>query len=408
MEKIWFDMSSPFVSVAERVCLGDYTLSRGVASIVARWPEKISGRWVIFQSGCRTARRIVLMAVVGLLMSGCSTVHYYLQAIGGEIDLLARRQSVAELLEDPNTPAHLRERLLLAKKATDFAVNDLALQPTGSFRSYADLGRPYVVWGVYATPVFSLQPVTWCFPIVGCMTYRGFFSETDARRSGQELAEQEKDVYITGAPAYSTLGWFDDPLLNTFLDWPEPWLVGLIFHEMAHATLYISDDTTFNESYAEAVGQIGIERWLQQAGKHSVLEKYHRHLQRRSQCLHLIQKTRTLLGVVYASQRTPSEMQAVKSRILAASRASWQRLAAAWGGSGECAAWFTPELNNAQLVALTTYNRWVPAFLSLLAREGGSMPQFHQAARKLGNLPPNERLDQLQQLAGKSPPQPTP
>ncbi|MBF0154692.1 MAG: aminopeptidase [Magnetococcales bacterium] len=355
-------------------------------------------------AGWRAALPAVLWMLAGLLLPGCDTARYYLQAVGGEIDLLTRRRPVVDLLADPATPASLRDRLTLAKAATNFATTNLSLTPTGSFQSYVDLSRPYAVWSVYATPALSLEPATWCFPIIGCITYRGYFSATDAHRSGRELANQGMDTYVAGTPAFSTLGWFDDPLLNTYINWPEPWLTGLIFHEMAHATVYIPGDTTFNESYAEAVGLIGTERWLQRSGKEQLLEKHHRHLRRRAQSLELIHKTRLLLGAVYTSQRSPESKQAVKVRILAATRAAYRRLVKSWGGESEFARWFSDDLNNAQLIALTTYSQWVPAFLTLLAQENGSMEKFHQATRDLGSLPPDIRHARLRQLSHPSPP----
>ncbi|MBF0323377.1 MAG: aminopeptidase, partial [Magnetococcales bacterium] len=160
------------------------------------------------------------LLAAGLLLTGCDMAHYYLQAVGGELDLLSRRRSISDLLADPVTPKPLRQRLSLAEKAVKFAVTDLALAPSGSFQSYADLSRPYAVWAVYATPAYAFDPVTWCFPVAGCMSYRGYFSPDDAHRSAEVLAHEGMDTYVTGAPAFSTLGWFDDPLLNTFIDWP--------------------------------------------------------------------------------------------------------------------------------------------------------------------------------------------
>ncbi|MBF0426326.1 MAG: aminopeptidase [Magnetococcales bacterium] len=389
MAKIWLDMVSPCVVVAVQTLRRYYTPFLGRTSIVASGSLPLASRQAMVALG---------LLIGPLLLSGCDTLPYYLQAVGGEIDLLTRRKPVADLLANPATSPDLRARLLLAGSASDFAVNALALKPGGSFRSYADLERPYAVWSVFATPPLALEPLTWCFPIVGCMSYRGYFAVADARQAAAKLAAQGMDTYVANTPAFSTLGWFDDPLLNTFITWPEPWLVGLLFHEMTHATFYLPGDTTFNESYAEAVAQVGTERWLQQKGRDDLLAAFQRHLQRRDRCLALIQRTRALLRVVYASPRSEEARRAVKKRILATTRATYRRWATAWGKESEFAFWFADDLNNARLVALTTYSRWVPAFLALLEAQGGSMEKFHQAVRALAELPPEIRQERLSAL----------
>ncbi|MDE2456588.1 MAG: aminopeptidase, partial [Burkholderiales bacterium] len=215
-----------------------------------------------------------------MLASGCSTAGYYAQALGGHLAVLRKSRPVSEWLADPATPAPLRARLELAERMRDYAVTALGLPDNASYRRYADLGRSAVVWNVVAAPELSLTLETWCFPVMGCVGYRGYYDKAAAEALGAELKAQGWEVEVYGVPAYSTLGWSNwlggDPLLNTFIDWPDGELARLIFHELAHQVVYVKGDSTFNESFAVSVEQEGVKRWL---AAHGTDEQRHEHEQ---------------------------------------------------------------------------------------------------------------------------------
>jgi predicted aminopeptidase len=317
------------------------------------------------------SRRTLASALAALLLSGCETLAYYAQAVGGQMELLARSQPVAEALADPATPAALRERLALTQSIRDFASRELKLPDNGSYRAYADLGRPYAVWNVFAAPEFSLAPVQSCFPVAGCVPYRGFFARADAERHAGRLAEAGNDVYVAGVPAYSTLGRFDDPLLNTFIAFPDAELARLIFHELAHQVAYAKDDATFNESFAVAVEREGMRRWLSATGRAVLLEQWQAGEERRRQAAAGIEGVRDRLAALYRTRLAPDAMRERKRAELETLRAQ------------------TPDRfreaapNNAYLAAWATYTAQVPAFEKLLADEGGDLPRFYERVRKM-------------------------
>jgi predicted aminopeptidase len=305
---------------------------------------------------------------------------------------------VEHLLTDPATPAVLRQRLETAQAIRAFANTELALPDNGSYRYYADLQRPWVVKNVFAAPELSLEPHQWCFLIVGCLSYRGYFAPETAQELAEALRADGDDVYVADISAYSTLGWFDDPLLNTFIHWPDGRLAELLFHELAHQRLYVADDTAFNEAYATAVGRLGAERWLEQQGAVQDREKYAADVQQREQFLQLTTETREQLAALYASSRSAAEKRAGKQRILAELRERYQALKQVWGGYAGYDRWFAQDLNNAKLAGVSTYHRQVPAFLALFEREGRDFAAFHQAAEAIGQLPPAEREGALRTL----------
>ena len=316
-------------------------------------------------------RRIALSILAALCLSGCETLAYYAQAVAGQMEVLARSQPVAEVLADPAIPAALRERLALAQSIRDFASRELKLPDNGSYRTYADLGRPYAVWNVFAAPEFSLAPVQSCFPVAGCVPYRGFFAHADAGRHAARLAEAGRDVYVGGVPAYSTLGRFDDPLLNTFIAYPDAELARLIFHELAHQVAYAKDDATFNESFAVAVERVGLRRWLQATGRAGLLAEWRAGEERRQTLAASVAQSRERLEALYRSRLAPDAMREKKRAELAALRANLpERLR-------------EPPPNNAFLASWATYADQVPAFEKLLAEEGGDLPRFYERVRRM-------------------------
>ena len=342
---------------------------------------------------------LLLLAAVLLSLGGCTTASYYAQSIGGHFDLMAKRQDVGTLVEDDATPPNLKRKLERAKAIRTFAVEELALPDNGSYRSYVDVGRPYVTWNVVATPALSLEPRTWCFPVVGCVAYRGYFEEADARDYGDELAAEDMDVAIVGARAYSTLGWFDDPILNTILFDAEYRFAGTLFHELAHERLFVAGDSSFNESYAVAVEREGVRRWLAQNAGARMHQAYDLERARREEFLALGLSTREKLEALYASTMDDADKLREKTRLFEELRNGYARLKATWNGYSGYDRWFEEDLNNAKLALLATYNVHVPAFERLLAAHHGDMSRFHEAVEALSKLPKEERDRELERLA---------
>lgn len=339
----------------------------------------------------------------GGLLAGCADLGYYRQAAVGQWRLLDARQPVADLLADPATAPELRQRLATAQTLRAFASAELALPDNGSYRTYADLQRPWVVKNVFAAPELSLEPRRWCFWLIGCLSYRGYFDAEAAQSLAEDLRAAGDDVYLADIPAYSTLGWFDDPLLNTFIGWPTGRLAELLFHELAHQRLYIPDDSAFNEAFATAVGQLGAQRWLQQHGPARAQAEYAADVQRREQFLALTAATREQLAAVYAAPHSDAAKRAAKQRILAELQARYAQLKQDWAGYAGYDHWFAQDLNNAKLAGVTTYHQQVPAFRALFARERGDFAAFYRAAQALGQLPPAQRKAALHTLSATAP-----
>ncbi len=323
--------------------------------------------------------RNACIAVAALLLAGCETLSYYAQAVGGHMEIMAAAQPVERLLADPQTPPDLRRRLELAQRIRDFASRELKLPDNGSYRSYAALERPFVVWNVVAAPEFALEPVKSCFPVAGCVSYRGFFARADAEAHAQALRAQGHDVYLYGVPAYSTLGRFDDPLLSTFIQYPEGELARLVFHELAHQVAYAKDDSTFNESFAVAVERAGLRRWL--AGRESDLQALADLERRTADFTARLEEARARLRKLYQSRLAPEEMRRRKAAEMAqlkAALAQFPRLAAI-------------EPGNAFLAARATYTQLVPQFEQLLAEEGGDLARFYERVKQLAATAPSNR-----------------
>ena len=323
----------------------------------------------------------ILLSLVALLLTGCETLGYYAQAIGGHLDLMARAKPVPSLIADPATPQPLRERLELAASIRDYASRELKLPDNGSYRSYADLGRPYVVWNVVAAPEFSLAPVESCFPVTGCVPYRGFFAQADAERYAAGLRAKGNDVTVRGVAAYSTLGRFDDPLLSTFIRHADAELARLIFHELTHQVLYIKNDATFNESFAVAVERAGVQRWLAATGRGAALKAFLDTQELTRKFFADLDRTRARLKQIYASALPADAMREKKREAMEDLK---KELAA------------NPRLrviepNNALLAAFATYNQLVPAFEKLLAEEGGDFERFYARVKALSASEPSSR-----------------
>ncbi|MEO8855760.1 MAG: aminopeptidase [Burkholderiaceae bacterium] len=343
------------------------------------------------------------LAVVGL--AACSDTRYYLQSFNGHLQLMQSARPVEQWLEDAKTPEQLKRRLALTQRMRTFAVQELGLPDNPSYRRYADLKRRSVVWNVVAAPEFSLTLKTWCFPLLGCVGYRGYFSEADAHEEAGKLKARDLDVEVYGVPAYSTLGWMNwaggDPLLNTFLSYPEGELARIIFHELAHQVLYVSGDTMFNESFATAVERMGGALWLQKYGSPQARSEYAEFDARRSKFRALELATRKRLNGIYeAPSATPAEREEMarqKAAALQDFREAYVRLKESWGGYAGYDKWVA-DANNASFGAQAAYDELVPAFEALFAQEGRQWPAFYDAVRRLARLPREQRRQALHEI----------
>lgn len=331
----------------------------------------------------------LLLAATAL--AGCANLGYYAQSVRGQIDLLARRKPIAALLQAPATPATLRTRLARVLQIRAFASRVLDLPDNASYRSYVALERPYLTWAVFAAPALSLTPIRWCYPVIGCAVYRGYFHRRAAVAFAARLRRRGDDVYVRGVPDYSTLGWFADPLPSTVIDWPLPDLAGLIFHELAHQELFVPGDSAFNESFAVTVQEAGVVRWLRAYGNPAERRAWRTARRREGAFLALIATTRKRLAAVYAAADTRGAKRAAKARVLAGLARRYAALKASWGGYGGYDRWFDGGMNNAKLVALQTYRGYVPAFRRLLASTHGDFTAFYADARALAGLPKARR-----------------
>ena len=344
-----------------------------------------------------TRNAIALAAM--LLLGGCANFSYYLQSVGGQFEIWRREAPIEQLLKDAQLAPALRAQLERALRIRDYASRELALPDNRSYRAYADLARPFVVWNVFAAPEFSIEPRQWCFPVAGCVNYRGYFSEAEARAHARELAAAGSDVYIGGVPAYSTIGWFADPLLNTFIHYPEPELARLLFHELAHQVVYVKDDTVFNESFATVVEQAGVARWLAAHGNAADRERYVELQRFRTDFRKLIAATREELAALYASDFSPEQKRRLKAAAFAALKREYLYRKLDWGGFAGYDRWFAQPLGNAHLASVAIYTQQVPAFEALLRQHGGDLPRFYAVVRELAALPVAERNARLAALA---------
>jgi len=332
------------------------------------------------------------------LLGGCASLGYYGQSVNGQVEVLKSRRSVQAVIDDPATDERLRARLRLALRIRAFATHELHLPDNDSYRTYADLGRPYVAWNVVATPEFSLEPMTWCFPVAGCVEYRGYFDRAEAEKFAAGLRRDGYDVLVGPVPAYSTLGWFDDPLLNTMMSWPEPELAGVIFHELAHQRLYVSDDTTFNESFAVAVEREGVRRWMAAESRGKEYEAFRSRKRRNAQFVDLAMQVRGELRALYARDLNANEKRAEKQALFSWMREEYARLKDEWGGYGGYDAWMSRPLNNARLASLASYHEYLPAFRTLLESGDHDLRRFYASAKALAALPAPERQARLAAL----------
>lgn len=326
---------------------------------------------------------------VTLLLCATLTGCYYLQAASGQLEVIRKRESLDEVIADPNTSPELAARLHLLDEARDFSVSSLGLPDNNSYRTYADLERDYVVWNVFAAPEFSLEPKVWCFPVAGCVSYRGYFSQDRAAKEAARLKKEGFDVAVGGVAAYSTLGRFSDPILSTMMRWDDIDLVAVLFHELAHQVVYVKDDSAFNESFATAVEEFGVQLWLEERGEQEKMAEYVAGRELQQSLTELVMKAREDLHGVYES-----DVELEYKRVL--KRERLQTLAADVAdelqrNGKEAAGWLTGELNNARLISTTLYEGNLPSFRALYGRCERDIDCFYTEAKKLADLDYDDR-----------------
>ena len=342
----------------------------------------------------RILSRVLLAALALLVLISCETISYYGQAAKGQLSLLMGRKEIQSLLNDAALPAETRRKLALILEAREFAKDNLLLEPGSSYLSYVELDRRYVVWNVFAAPEFSTRAQTWCYPIAGCVSYRGYFSEHSAREFTDSLAREQLDVYSGGVDAYSTLGWFNDPLTSAVLQRSDHGLVALLFHELAHRRVYLPGDTTFNESFATFVEQEGLRRWLQVHPQKGLLAELEREALIDQAFVALVSRYRDKLDVLYGESLDEELMRIEKSKVQEALREEYAGFREQWDYRGYDR-WFAGPLNNAQLGTVGSYNDLVPGFAGLLEQSEGDLARFYAEVTELSKLGAEQRAQLL-------------
>ena len=337
---------------------------------------------------------IILSVIMGL--TACANLPYYAQAVNGHLDVMRRTQPIGEVLANPHTPENVRQALSKVIEIRKFASQELKLPDNSSYTGYADLERSFVVWNVFAAPELSLKLKKWCFLQVGCVNYRGFFSQSQAEQYAEELRGEGYDVHVGGVRAYSTLGWFSDPVLNTFIGYPEMHLARLIFHELAHQVVFVPGDTMFNESFATAVEQEGIRRWYAYNGTVMQQTELTARQERERIFVELIFKYRRKLQELFESDLPDVEKRIQKLQIFEALRVEFVDLRTMHKEFESYDRWFAQLLNNALLATVSVYTQLVPAFQSILKQNDYDMERFFNGVKKIGKLSREERNHALQ------------
>ncbi|HKQ40473.1 MAG TPA: aminopeptidase [Verrucomicrobiae bacterium] len=352
----------------------------------------------------------MLPVFVLIALPGCQSLGYYSQAIKGQCDIYFGQRAIKGMLVDPQVPADLKEKLGLVLQVRDYAERELKLKPNGHYLKYADLHRRFVVWNVNAAPEFSLEPKRWWYPVVGRLKYRGYFAETKARKYSAALEKDGYDVFVGGVEAYSTLGWFRDPVLNTFVHNSDADLAEIIFHELSHQRVFAKGDTDFNEAFATAVAEEAVQRWLRSLGNTNALQEYLASQQRTEQFVGLVDQARAQLKAVYGDPAeakggtgglSDNEKREQKKRIIADLKNRYAGLKSQWGGYSGFDAWFARPINNAQLNTIATYYDLVPQFRSLIRASGGDLEKFFETCTRLAKMKDKDgRHNALKSQAG--------
>jgi predicted aminopeptidase len=327
--------------------------------------------------------RFFSLALAASFLTGCTTITFYWQALNGQMEILNKARPIERVIQDRDTKPELKQRLTSLLAIREYASKELKLPDNKSYRSYADLRRAFVIWNVFATTEFSTELTQWCFPIAGCVNYRGYFSEARANEFAKNLPAQLSDAFVAGVPAYSTLGYFNDPILSTFIHYPEVELARLLFHELAHQVVYVQDDSMFNESFATAVEEAGIERWLESQAGRGLSAVWQTAQTRRAQFQQLVLKYQQRLKSLYGTDLSNEARRVAKQQTFRDLREEYQLLKTNWGGYAGYDRWFGQDLNNAHLASIAIYNELVPAFRKLLLREQGDFNKFYESTKRL-------------------------
>ena len=321
-----------------------------------------------------------------LLLNACSDLGYYWHSSNGHMALMNKRVDIDVLLDDAQLEPKLRERLQLVKAIRVFSVEALALPESGSYNNYVELNRPYALQNLFAASEFSTDLHIWCYPIVGCASYRGYYDEIRLNEYVEQLKAQNFDVYIGNVPAYSTLGWFDDPVLSSFIYWPDYRLAGLLFHELSHQRVYIENDTQFNESLAVAVEQAGTGLWLKTTHRDQQLDEFKRWIEYQREVIDLIEQTRATLAELYRSEDNDTIKRERKQFMFSRARENYAALAQRLNYRGGYESWFAGELNNAKLGTVSAYHGQTPAFLAILKAHDFNFTVFFENVESISKL----------------------
>jgi predicted aminopeptidase len=354
----------------------------------------------------------LLPVFVLIALPGCQSLGYYSQAVKGQCDIYFGQRPIKEMLADPKVPTDVKEKLRLVLHLREYAERELKLKPNGHYLKYADLHRRFVVWNVNAAPEFSLEPKKWWYPVVGSLKYRGYFSEKRARKYGSALEKDGYDVFVGGVEAYSTLGWFRDPVLNTFIHHTDADVAEIIFHELSHQRVFAKGDTDFNEAFATAVAEEAVQRWVRDVGNTNALQEYLASQQRTEQFVGIVDQARAKLKAVYGDPAeakggsggmSDNEKREQKKRVIAELKDRYARLKAEWGGYPGFDGWFARPINNAQLNTIATYYDLVPQFRKVIKLNGGNLEKFFEVCTGLAKIKgKDERHGALRRLAGES------
>lgn len=348
------------------------------------------------------AVRAAVIAGLAVAASGCTTLSYYGQAVRGHFEIMRAREPLERVISAPETSDALKARLALVRSARRFASDELALPDNASYTTYADLGRDTVVWNVFATPELSLEPIESCFPVSGCLAYRGYFAREDAERFAADLARAGNDVYLGGVSAYSTLGWFDDPIVSPMLRYEDPTVIAIVFHELVHQKLYFPGDSLFNEGLASAVADAGVRRFLARTAPEA-LARYDRRLARDRAFTALVLDTRRRLSELYAADVDVAAKRAGKAREFEKMRARYESLKGSWGGYDGYDRFVYEDANNARLSSVATYEALVPDLTAILAALGYDFGKFFERMAALEPLAPPARARCIEALAAAAP-----
>lgn len=338
--------------------------------------------------------RAAVFLLVLFLVQGCAEMGYYYQSASGHMALMTGMEDIEGLLAEGELTDKRQKQLRQAQDIRRYATERLELPDNESYTSYIELGRPYAVWSVVATEPYSMSPKEWCFPVVGCVTYKGYFTQQDAEAYATELKQQGMDVYVGGVQAYSTLGWFDDPIVSSMLDRGDILLAEVVFHELAHQKLYFKDDTDFNEAFATVVGEYGVRQWLAETNPEA-LGRYERWLNQKDDFIHLLRQTSTELKDVYRRYEDEDVLQREKTLTIERLKQRYEHMKQRWNGKLAYDKWFDKPVNNARLATVAVYRDLVPEFARWLDACDGHFPAFYGQMLRLKNLDHDERLSVL-------------